>query len=56
MCQLNLELRSTLKRQLPVFSIVELLAYGMGSNDWPAWLKKHLINPAPLIEKRALTV
>jgi heterodisulfide reductase subunit B len=53
MCQLNLELRSTVARQLPVFSIVELLAYGLGSNDWPAWFKKHLIDPAPLFEKVA---
>lgn len=55
MCQLNLELRSVSGKRLPVFSIVELLAYGMGSTDWPAWFKKHLINPMPLFEKRVLT-
>lgn len=54
MCQLNLELRSTLTRQLPVFSIVELLAYGMGSEGWPAWFKKHLIDPMPLFERSVL--
>ena len=54
MCQLNLELRSTVSRQLPVFSIVELLAYGLGSDDWPDWFKKHLINPMPLFEKTVL--
>jgi heterodisulfide reductase subunit B len=30
MCQLNLELRARKEQQLPVFSIVELLAYGLG--------------------------
>jgi heterodisulfide reductase subunit B len=56
MCQLNLELRSTVQRQLPIFSIVELLAYGLGSDDWPVWFKKHLIDPAPLFEKRVLSM
>ena len=54
MCQLNLELRSTVAQQLPVFSIVELLAYGLGSDDWPVWFKKHLIDPISLFEKRVL--
>jgi heterodisulfide reductase subunit B len=54
MCQLNLELRSTVTRQLPVFSIVELLAYGLGSDDWPGWFGKHLIDPMPVFEKRVL--
>lgn len=55
MCQLNLELRSTVSHRLPVFSIIELLAYGLGSNDWPAWFKKHLIDPVPLFENRKLS-
>ena len=54
MCQLNLELRSPPDRRLPVFSIVELLAYGLGTNDWPRWFAKHLIDPMPLFEKRIL--
>jgi heterodisulfide reductase subunit B2 len=54
MCQMNLELRTTVNRQLPVFSIVELLAYGLGSEDWPAWFKKHLVDPMPIFEKRVL--
>lgn len=51
MCQLNLELRSMPKHQLPVFSIVELLAYGLGSADWPTWFQKHLIDPMPLFDR-----
>jgi heterodisulfide reductase subunit B len=54
MCQLNLEIRSTVENQLPVFSIVELIAYGLGSEDWRDWFKKHLIDPTPLFEKRIL--
>lgn len=48
MCQLNLELRSPADKRLPVFSIAELLAYGLGSTDLPAWFKRHLIDPLPL--------
>jgi heterodisulfide reductase subunit B len=55
MCQLNLELRSAApESRLPVFSIVELLAYGLGSDDWPAWFKRHLVDPRPLFENRVL--
>lgn len=54
MCQLNLELRTTTQKQLPVFSIVELLAYSTGTDDWPAWFKKHLVDPMPLFKKRVL--
>lgn len=52
MCQLNLELRSATEHRLPVFSIVELLAYGLGANDWPRWFERHLIDPIPLFEKK----
>ena len=52
MCQLNLELRSPADKRLPVFSVVELLAYGLGSADWPDWFRKHLIDPLPLFRKK----
>ena len=52
MCQLNLELRCQAHRRLPVFSVVELLAYGLGAADWPAWFKKHLIDPLPLFQAK----
>ena len=54
MCQLNLELRSPANKRLPVFSIVELLAYGLGSDAWPRWFKKHLIDPMPVFQKQVL--
>lgn len=52
MCALNLELRSHKNRRLPVFSIVELLAYGLGSTDFQHWFKKHLIDPSPLFHNK----
>lgn len=52
MCALNLELRCNKNRGLPVFSIVELLAYGLGSADLQRWLKKHLIDPLTLFHRK----
>lgn len=52
MCQLNLELRSPPDKRLPVFSIAELLAYGLGSSDLPRWLSKHLVDPLPLFRNK----
>jgi heterodisulfide reductase subunit B2 len=56
MCQLNLELRSPVDKRLPVFSVVELLAYGLGSNNWPDWFRKHLIDPLPLFRRKRFNV
>ena len=55
MCQLNLELRAHKEHQLPVFSIVELLAYGLGSEDWPDWFDRHMIDPMPLFESKGFS-
>lgn len=56
MCQLNLEIRSPSDKRLPIFSVVELLAYGMGSMDLPLWFKKHLIDPLPLFKSKRFTI
>lgn len=56
MCQLNLELRSPANKRLPIFSIVELLAYGLGSTDLSRWFKKHLIDPKPLFSRKQFTL
>jgi heterodisulfide reductase subunit B len=56
MCQLNLELRSLKDRRVPVFSIVELVAYGMGSTGLPDWLKRHLIDPRPLFQRKGFSL
>jgi heterodisulfide reductase subunit B2 len=52
MCQLNLELRCQADKRLPVFSVAELLAYGLGASQWPDWFKKHLIDPLPLFRQK----
>ena len=52
MCQLNLELRSPPDKRLPIFSIAELLAYGLGSMDLPRWFGKHLVDPLPLFRNK----
>jgi len=54
MCQLNLELRSPKDKRLPVFSIVELLGFGLGAREWPRWFNRHLVDPRPLFERRGL--
>jgi heterodisulfide reductase subunit B2 len=56
MCQLNLELRSPADRRLPVFPVVELLAYGLGSTDVGNWFKKHLIDPLPLFKSKRFAI
>lgn len=56
MCALNLELRSHKNRRLPVFSIVELLSYGLGAADFQGCLKKHLIDPFPLFHNKNFAV
>jgi heterodisulfide reductase subunit B len=56
MCQLNLELTSPAEKRLPVFSVVERLAYGMGSMDWSHWFKKHLIDPLPLFKSKGFAI
>ncbi|MEJ2638134.1 MAG: heterodisulfide reductase-related iron-sulfur binding cluster [Desulfosarcinaceae bacterium] len=52
MCQLNLELRCQADKRLPVFSVAELLAYGLGASEWPDWFKKHLIDPLPMFREK----
>lgn len=54
MCQLNLELRAPARLRLPVFSILELLGYGLGSESWPSWFRRHLVDPMPLFRKNGL--
>jgi heterodisulfide reductase subunit B2 len=48
MCQLNLEIRCTLKHPLPTFHFSELIALSLGSSDYEPWFSRHLIDPRPL--------
>lgn len=55
MCQLNLEIRCDLKKQLPVlhFSEILTLALGKGENT-DQWFKRHLVDPKPLLAAKGL--
>lgn len=52
LCQVNLEMRQSGGR-MPVLYITELLGIALGVSS-PAWWKKHLIDPAPLLRRYAL--
>jgi heterodisulfide reductase subunit B len=54
LCQVNLELRGSKGTQLPVFYISELVGMACQSPHWQSWLKKHLIDPMPLLEENNL--
>ena len=51
MCQLNLEIRSTIKTRLPVFHFSEILALALGAEDYENWFVRHIVDPRPLVEK-----
>lgn len=54
LCQVNLELRGTKDTQLPVFYISELIGMACKLPNWQSWLKKHLVDPMPLLEENNL--
>jgi heterodisulfide reductase subunit B len=54
MCQLNLEIRNTLARPLPVFHFSEILALALGAPDYHNWFARHLVDPRPLLKDRGL--
>jgi len=61
MCQANLDSRQKeiekergKKYGLPVLFITELMALAMGIEATPLWLKKHLVDPFPILRKRGL--
>ncbi|MBM4285948.1 MAG: hypothetical protein FJ128_11990 [Deltaproteobacteria bacterium] len=51
MCQLNLEIRSTVKKRVPVFHFSEVLALALGADDYEDWFDRHLVNPRPLVQQ-----
>lgn len=54
MCQLNLEIRGTLKANLPIFHFSEVLALALGAEDYEEWFPRHLVDPRPLLQDLAL--
>ena len=54
MCQLNLEIRCTLKKRLPVLHFSEVLALALGAKDYHKWFARHLVNPQKVFKSREL--
>lgn len=54
MCQLNLEIRCTLKNDIPTFHFSEIMAMVLGENDFEGWFRRHLVDPMPVLERKGL--
>ncbi len=54
MCQLNLEIRCTLKGSIPTFHFSELMALVLGAQDYEPWFRRHLVDPRPLLRGKGL--
>ena len=54
MCQLNLDIRCTMKTRLPIFHFSEILALALGAKDYHRWFARHLVNPRPVLKSRGL--
>ncbi|MEH0022921.1 MAG: heterodisulfide reductase-related iron-sulfur binding cluster [Desulfobacter sp.] len=52
MCHLNLEIRCNPENRIPVFHFSELLSLAVEGHAPKDWLKRHLIDPKPLLERR----
>jgi heterodisulfide reductase subunit B len=54
MCQLNLEIRCTLKKQIPTLHFSEVMALVLGAKDYQGWFNRHLVDPRPLLREMSL--
>ncbi|MEW6387973.1 MAG: heterodisulfide reductase-related iron-sulfur binding cluster [Thermodesulfobacteriota bacterium] len=54
LCQLNLEIRCTLEKKVPVFHFSEILALALGAEDYEDWFARHLVDPRPVLTARNL--
>ena len=54
MCHLNLEVRCTTPKKLPIFHFSELLALTAGVSGAKPWFNRHIIDPGPLLKSRKL--
>ena len=54
MCQLNLEIRCTLKDRIPTLHFSEILALAFGAKGARSWFKRHLVDPVPLLRSKRL--
>jgi heterodisulfide reductase subunit B2 len=54
MCHLNLEIRCTLKKKIPIFHFSEILSLAFQIQPKTGWFARHLIDPLPLLKSRML--
>lgn len=54
LCQVNLEMRQTVKPAMPAFYITELLGLAFGIPETEKWWRKHLIDPRPVLRSAGL--
>lgn len=54
MCHLNLEIRCRPENRIPVFHFSEILSMALDGGAPKDWLKRHLIDPEPLLNQRKL--
>lgn len=54
MCQLNLEIRCDLKKQIPSLHFSEVLSLAMGTDKYKRWFNRHLVDPTPLLKRLEL--
>lgn len=54
LCQNNLEMRRPAQEGIPVFYFTELMGLAFGLGETPGWLKKHLVDPFPLLQRFSL--
>lgn len=53
MCHMNLEVRSTLKEQIPILHFSEILSLALGlggAEEHKGWFARHLVDPRPLLK------
>ncbi len=56
MCHLNLEIRCAKENRIPVFHFSELLSLAVEGHAPKDWLKRHLIDPKPVLRQRQIGV
>ena len=54
LCQSNLEMRRESGQKMPSFFFTELMGMAMGLDEVTSWLKRHLVDPMPLVSELGL--
>lgn len=54
LCQVNLEMRGTREAPIPVLYITELMGLASGLPRAERWLRRHLIDPRPMLKEATL--